>query len=165
MTGKTDKQFFFEIQLNWLNAKRGVLFAKDAEGMLHVATPPKFGGEGRPWTPEHFFLSAISSCFMTTYLAFAKKFGIQISHFDCNIIGEIEMIEGKYKFTQINLYPRIYIPDETLREKATRALEKTHKYCLITNSVSADIIYHSQVLINPDLSIPAGNKKEVEFNY
>jgi organic hydroperoxide reductase OsmC/OhrA len=165
MTGKTGKQFFFEIQLNWLNAKRGILFAKDAEGMLHVATPPKFGGEGRPWTPEHFFLSAISSCFMTTYLAFAKKFGIQISHFDCNIIGEIEMIEGKYKFTQINLYPRIYIPDETLREKAARALEKTHKYCLITNSVSADIIYHSQVLINPDLSIPAGNKKEVEFNY
>jgi peroxiredoxin-like protein len=151
MTGKTNKQFLFEVQLNWLTAKKGVLFAKDAEGTLHVATPPVFGGEGKPWTPEHFFLSAISSCFMTTYLAFAQKSGFEISHFDCNIIGQIEIVDGRYKFTTINLYPKVYIADESLREKAAAVLEKTHKYCLITNSVNADIFYHSEVLIAPEI--------------
>ena len=48
MAGKTDKRFLFEVQLNWLTGKRGIIAAKDAEGTLHVATPPKFGGEGNP---------------------------------------------------------------------------------------------------------------------
>lgn len=149
MAGKTDKKFFFEVQLNWLADTRGILSAKDAKGTIHVATPPEFGGKGKPWTPEHMFLSSISSCFMSTYLAFARKLHFDISHFGCNAIGQIEVINGKYKFTNINLYPKVYIADETLREKANLALEKTHKYCLITNSVNADIFYHSELLADP----------------
>ncbi len=148
MTGKTDKQFFFEVQLNWLADTRGILSAKDAKGTVHVATPPVFGGEGKPWTPAHLFLSSISSGFMTTYLAFAKKLHFNISHFECDTIGQIEVIDGRYKFTNINLYPKVYIADETLREKANLALEKTLKYCFITNSVNATIIYHSEVLVH-----------------
>ncbi len=163
MSGKTEKHFIFEVQLNWLSAKKGILSAKDAEGSLHIATPPKFGGEGKPWTPEHYFLSAISGCFMTTFLAFAQKTGLHPSHFDCSIIGQIEIVEGKYKFTKIDLYPRVYIENDISREKAQLVLEKTHKYCLITNSVSADIFYHSQILINPNPLIPARNIREGEF--
>lgn len=73
MKGKTDKQFLFEVKLNWQEKNRGILSAVDADGTIDVATPPEFGGEGNPWSPEHLFLSAVSSCFMTTYLAFAKK--------------------------------------------------------------------------------------------
>lgn len=148
MAGKTDKQFFFETQLNWLIGTRGILSANDAKGTIHVATPPAFGGEGKPWTPEHLFLSSISSSFMTTYLAFARKNQLDISHFECNIIGQIELIEGRYKFTNINLYPKVYIANEDLREKATLIMEKTHKYCLVSSSVNADIFYHSEVLLD-----------------
>jgi peroxiredoxin-like protein len=162
MPGKTDKQFLVEVQLNWLNAKKGILHANDAEGTIHVATPPKFGGEGKPWTPEHLFLSSISSCFMSTYLAFAQKAGFQIAHFDCNAIGQIEISEGRYRFTNINLYPRIYIADESLREKAAAALEKTHKCCLISNSVNATIFYHSEILVIPGAE---PGKKEPESEY
>lgn len=149
MAGKTDKQFLFEVQLNWLADTRGILSAGDANGTIHVATPPRFGGEGKPWTPEHFFLSSISSCFMTTYLAFAKKLNFSISDFECNAIGQIEIVDGKYKFTNINLYPRIYIAAEAFREKANLALEKTHQNSLVTNSVHADVFYHSEILVTP----------------
>ena len=149
MPGKTEKQFLFEVQLDWLSAKKGMLSAKDAEGSIHVAIPPKFGGEGRPWTPEHLFLGAITSSFMNTYLAFAQKAGFQLLHFDCSTVGQIEIVEGKYRFTIINLYPKIYIAAETLREKATAALEKTHRSCLIANSVHADIFYHSEIRVAP----------------
>lgn len=156
MAGKTDKQFFFEVQLNWLADTRGILSAKDASGTIHVAMPPEFGGEGRPWTPEHLFLSSISSCFMTTYLSFARKLRFELSHFDCNTIGQIEIIDGKYKFTNINVYPKVYIAEEALREKANMAMEKTHKYCLITNSVNAAVFYHSEVVSDPhSKSVPA----------
>ena len=163
MRGKTDKQFFFEVQLNWLADTRGILSAKDANGTVHVATPPKFGGEGKPWTPEHLFLSSISSCFMTTYLVFAKKLGFTISKFDCVAIGQIGIVNRKYQFTDINLYPKVYIIDETLREKANLAMIKTQKNSLVASSVNATIFYHSEILTeaNPT-SISSNSRKQLQ---
>ena len=160
MAGKTDKQFLFEMRLNWLAGTRGILSARDAEGTISIATPPRFGGEGRPWTPEHFFLSSICGSFMTTYLAFAKKNQFSISGLECNAIGQIAVVDGRYKFTQIDLYPKIYLNAESLREKANLVLEKTHKYSLITNSVNATVFYHSEILVNAT----ANNMKPAESN-
>ena len=175
MTGKTDKQHFFEVELNWLSDKQGILSAKNAAGSIYVATPLEFGGEGKHWTPEHLFLSSISSCFMTTYLAFAQKLHFAISHFECNILGRIEIIDGKYKFTNIDLYPKVYIADEGIRDKASLAMEKTHKYCLISNSVNAEVYYHSEILNDPHpknkkgdttaRSMNSVNKVALETNY
>jgi peroxiredoxin-like protein len=147
MKGKTDKQFLFEVKLNWQEKNKGILSASDAEGTIDVATPPEFGGEGKPWSPEHLFLSAVSSCFMTTYLAFAKKLQFEIANFECNTIGQIEIVNGKYKFTLINVYPKIFVSNESVRQKANMALEKTHKYCLISNSINAAIFYHSEIKV------------------
>ncbi len=153
MKGKTDKQFLFEVKLYWQEKNNGILSAVDADGTIDVATPPEFGGEGKPWSPEHLFLSSISSCFMTTYLAFAKKLQFEITNFECNTIGQIEIVNGKYKFTLINVYPKISVADETLKEKANTALEKTHKYCLISNSINAAIFYHSEILIDKKVEL------------
>jgi organic hydroperoxide reductase OsmC/OhrA len=147
---KSDKQFLFEVQLKWLEKNRAVLWADDVSNLLHVATPVKFGGEGKEWSPEHLFLNSITSSYMTTFLLFAKKISAEIIHFECSCIGQIEIVNGKYKFTNINLYPKIYIQDETLREKAILAVQKTQNYCLVANSVDAAIIYHTQVLIDSD---------------
>jgi len=147
MISKTTQHFAFDVNLNWLTDNKGILSGKKVNGSIHVATPPEFGGEGKPWTPEHLFLGAISSCFMTTYLVFAKKLHFEISDFECSAIGQVEIIDGRYKFTTIDLYPKIFIADEALREKANLAIEKTHKHCLISNSVNADIYYHSQVFL------------------
>ncbi len=149
MTGKTDRQFLFDVQLNWLADKRGILSAKDVAGTLHVATPPVFGGEGKPWSPEHLFLGSISSCYMTTLLAFAQKLNVEISRFECEVIGQVALSEGKYKFTVINLYPKIVVAHEALREKMNQVVQKTNKYCLITNSVNAPVYYHTELLVYP----------------
>jgi peroxiredoxin-like protein len=147
---KTDKQFLFEVKLNWISKNRGILHANDVYDTLHVATPQQFGGEGREWSPEHLFLSAISSCYMSTFLAFAKKMHFEISHFECEVIGQIKLVNGKYAFTTINVYPSIFIATEKIKEKVTLAIEKTQKYCLISNSVNAAILYHTKVLNEKD---------------
>lgn len=149
MQTRIGKQFLFEVKLDWMTEKKGVLSAKDAEGELHIATPLKPGIE-RVWTPEHFFLSSISGCFMTTYIAFAKKYDFEVSNFECNSIGLVDMVDDKYKFTHIDLYPKVYINSEELREKAELAMEKTHQHCLITNSVNADVFYHSEIQVVSD---------------
>lgn len=149
MSGKRDKQFFFEAKLNWLSGTRGLLNAKGAAGAIHVATPAAFGGEGNSWSPEHLFLSSIIGCFMSTFIAFTQKLDFDIVKLECSAIGQIEIVEGKYKFTHINLYPKLLVANNEVKERAKLALEKTQKYCLISNSVNAAILYHSQILIEP----------------
>ena len=143
---KKDKQFFFEMKLNWLTSDRGILTSATVKDSIRVATPPEFGGEKGQWSPEDLFLGAISSCFMTTYLSFVKKMGFSIAHFECNAIGQVALVEGRYEFTTINVYPKVYIADDEVREKAITALQKTQKYCLISNSVKSQIVYHGEVL-------------------
>jgi organic hydroperoxide reductase OsmC/OhrA len=148
MTNKTDKQFFFQVQLDWVSKFHGVLTARDAEGAIQVATPPEFGGdEAKPWTPEHLFLSAICSCFMSTLLSYTKKSKLEMPDFKCEAIGQIEIVNGKYKFTNINLYPKLYIFEEQHRNDANIILEKTQKYCLVSNSINATLFYHSEIIL------------------
>jgi organic hydroperoxide reductase OsmC/OhrA len=141
-----EKEFLFEAQLNWLSKHRGILTSHEVKDTIHVATPPVFGGEGHEWSPEHLFLGSLSSCFMSTYLLFAKKLAVDISRFECDIIGRVQLVEGKFQFTIIDIYPRIHVVNEESFAAARLALEKTQKYCLVSNSVSAELIYHPEIL-------------------
>ena len=146
LNSKRDQPFHFEIRLDWLELKRGIFSSTDVRDTLRVATPKTFGGEGEEWSPEHLFLGAVSSCYMTTFLAIAEKMGIEITHYDCQAIGQIEMTEGKYRFAKVDLYPKAYIANEAFREKLVSALEKAQKYCLVSNSINCPVIYHTVIL-------------------
>ena len=148
ISGKLDKKFLFQTQLNRLENKRGIISAQDVRDTIRVALPQAFGGKGDEWSPEHLFLGSISSCFFTTYLVFADKLQFDVSHFECQAIGQIEIVEGRYEFTTVNIYPKIYITDEASRQKAMTALEKAQRYCLISNSIKSKIIYHGEVLLD-----------------
>ncbi len=154
-SGKTDKQFLFETQLDWLQGNKGILTADGTGAGIYVTLPTVFGGDGGDWSPEHLLLCSVSSSYMTTYLAYAKKLGFAITHFTCQAIGQIELVNGKYRFTNINLYPKISIADESWRKKADEAVEKTHQYCLVGNSLSAAIFYHSRVVLDEHPKQPA----------
>ncbi len=143
---KTDKQFFFEAGLNCLSDDRGVLYAHGVKEIIHVSAPAAFGGTGKEWSPEHLLLSAVLSCYMSTFLGISKKMNLPVSQFECNAIGQVELVKDKYQFTNINIYPKISITHAEMREKAGKAAEKTQQNCLISNSLQAVIIYHTEIL-------------------
>src|SRR5664279_2541514 len=91
---------------------------------------------------------------MSTFISFAKKSAFIFTHLECNVIGQVELQEGRYKFTIINVYPKIYINDISLTEKANEIVQKTQKYCLISNSINAGIIYHTQIVEDKYVSKP-----------
>lgn len=136
--------FLFGTDMSWVDGKRSVLTANDAEGSIYVETPVAFGGQGKPWTPEHLFLGSISSCLISTYLALAGKFQFSIRGMKCGAIGQVELVDGRYKFTQVDLYPVISVEEES-REKAEKAFEKATKHCLVTNSLGIPVFYHSEI--------------------
>lgn len=42
MSGIADKHFLFEVKLNWLANKTGILLSNETTGTIQVATPPQF---------------------------------------------------------------------------------------------------------------------------
>lgn len=56
----------------WASGRTGIAKCDSATNVIHFAAPPQFGGmEGR-WTPEHLILTALASCFTTTFQAIAE---------------------------------------------------------------------------------------------
>ncbi|GAB2816668.1 OsmC family protein [Ferruginibacter profundus] len=150
MIAKTDKhQYYFQVQLNWQEGCKGILTANDVKDVIRVATPPEFsGGVADMWSAEHLLLSALSSSFMSTYLAFAAKEKLAIAHFECSTIGQIGLVEGHLEFININLFPKIYVEKQEDIVTANEVLTKTYKHCIVANSIKAHLIHHGQVLLN-----------------
>lgn len=143
---KTDKTYFFEVDLSWISGQTGVLSSKETDTPLQVSTPPVFGGEGRDWSPEQLLLSAVSSCFMSTLLFFLKKQPVTITHLECNAIGQVHPVNGHLQFTHIDLYPKIYVAAEAEIEAVSAALQKTHEGCLVANTLNIKVVHHTEVL-------------------
>jgi len=144
---KNNKPIIFSTDLHWTNDKSGTVSLLSSGKELLVSTPPEFGGPDGDWSPEHLFLSSITSCFMSTYLVFVNKIKIENTGFECTATGQVELIDGKFRFTYIHIYPKAFVGNEADFEKAQIALEKAKKYCLISNSINAEIIQHPEVVI------------------
>lgn len=143
---KNGKRIVFDVRLDWLSNQKGVITANDAKGPIYVATPPAFGGGEQEWSPEHLFLGSINSCFMSTYLFFARKMNFEITHFECHVIGQIELVEGGFRFTHIGVFPTVYISDPDLKGVAQAAMEKAQKHCLVSQAVSVEILYNGKII-------------------
>ncbi|WP_143055575.1 OsmC family protein [Flavobacterium terrigena] len=64
----------YKVNTSWKYERLGIIKSTVLDSIIEVATPPEFtGGIARIWTPEHLLIGAISSCFMTTFLAAAEK--------------------------------------------------------------------------------------------
>ena len=140
-----NEPIIFHTLVHWIGNKKGILKADDVAGNIYVSTPPQFGGEGKDWSPEHLLLGAVNSCFMSTLLAFARKFGVAISNFECVVTGQIELVNGHYEFTQVDIYPKLYIVEEEQRGKAEQLLLTTSKHCLVTASLKCRVVYHTEI--------------------
>lgn len=148
MIAKTDKhQYYFEVQLHWQEGRKGIITAPDVKDTIKVATPSEFaGGVPDMWSPEHLFLSSLSSSFMTTYLALAEKHDLKVAHYDCNVIGQVALVEGHLEFTSINLFPKIYVAGADDIVKGNEVLMKTYKHCIVTNSIKPHLVQHGAVM-------------------
>ena len=138
----------YNVNLKWNAERVGEVSSPELRSKIEVATPPQFpkGVEGI-WSPEHFFTAAVNSCFMTTFLAIAENFRLEFKEFNCNAVGVLEQVKGKYLMTEVILNPTLVITKEEDKEKALRVLDKSEKACLISNSIN------SKVSLNPTVTL------------
>ena len=131
--------FYYETGVEWAGEKRGRL-RSPALPEIEVATPPEFRGHENVWSPEHLFVAAVNSCFMTTFLAIAEASKLDFVSFAAGAVGKLERQDGRgYAVTEIVVRPRLTVLRTQDAERAARILEKAEKQCLISNSVRSAV--------------------------
>ncbi len=136
----------YPVDLNWIADRKGEVFSPGLEEKISVATPPEFP-KGMPgiWSPEHLFTAAVSSCFMTTFLAIAENSKLEFKDLSCPAKGKLEKVEGRFVMSEIALEPHLSILNEEDREKAERILQKAEKACLISNSITSKVTLETKI--------------------
>lgn len=138
----------YKVDLKWSSERKGEISSPVLEQKIEVATPPEFPkGMAGIWSPEHLFTAAVSSCFMTTFLAIAENSNLEFSNLRCPAEGIIGKTDGKFAMTEIILKPVLTIPNEADKEKAEKVMVKAEKACLISNSITSNVHLETEVLV------------------
>lgn len=138
----------YETDLTWIKNKTGKLSSEKLDDEIEIATPPEFpGGVEGVWSPEHLFISAASSCFMTTFLAIAEFSKLEFDDLEIKATGTLGKRDGKFEMTEIILKPKLVITNERFLKKAYRILEKAEAACLITRSMKTEVKSEPEVVV------------------
>lgn len=147
MSAKPNKPLIFATDLHWSGDYRGIVSSHSTNHSVIITTYPDITAKENEWSAEHLFLSAVTSSLLSTYLELVKKMNFENAGFECTATGQVEIIDGKLKFTYIHVYPKALVTNDADMEKAQLALEKAKHTCPIYNSINAEIVQHPEVVI------------------
>jgi organic hydroperoxide reductase OsmC/OhrA len=138
---------YYENRVQWSEEKKGQLTAPGLSA-IEFATPPEFDGHEGLWSPEQYFVAAVNTCVMTTFLAIAHLSKLEYRSYEAQASGKLENIEGQgIQFTEIKIHPRLVISQSKDLERASRILQKVEKHCLISNSIKAVVSLEPEILL------------------
>jgi organic hydroperoxide reductase OsmC/OhrA len=126
----------FRVVAWWSSGRTGLAKSSSAPNALHFAAPPQFGGvEGR-WTPEDLLLSAVASCFTTTFRTLADSAKFEYTDMEVEVYGTVGRTNGGYRFEGIVIRPRLETADEDGARRGLDLLMKTHALCLVSRALA-----------------------------
>lgn len=132
------KVYLYHTSVRWTEQRKGLISCAGKPD-VQVATPPEFKGHEGIWSPEDLFVAAANICLMTTFLAVAERAGLAFSSYESAAEGRLELVEGKFQFTEITLKPVITLKAVADAAKAKELIEKAEANCLISNSMKARV--------------------------
>lgn len=145
----SDTEHLYDVHLEWKEGKIGTLSSPVLNDEITVATPPEFeGGVAGIWSPEHLFVAAVSSCFMTTFTAIAGFSKLDYKNLNVAAVGKMEKIDGKFVISTVTLKAELTIFEENKKDKAIRILEKSEAACLISRSIKTEVHLEPTVLVS-----------------
>ena len=133
--------------------RNGVVHAEGVLSSISFSAPPEFLGEPGRWTPEHFLVAAVASCFVSTFSGIAEKSRLEFASFNLDAEGLLDNSDGIWRFTEIKLRPAVKVQKEEDRDRAIRLLEKTAESCLIARSLQFKITLFPVAKVEEELSV------------
>ena len=135
--------------------RNGVVHAEGVLSCISFSAPPEFLGEAGRWTPEHFLVAAVASCFVSTFSGIAERSQLEFVSFKLDAEGVLGSEDGIWRFAEIKLRPIVNVLKEEYCDRAIRLLEKAGQSCLIARSVQCKVTLLPGVRIEEELSVPA----------
>ena len=147
MITKPNKPVIFATDLFWSAGGHGLVSSHSINHFIPVAMPAAGNIAENEWSAEQLLLNSVISSLLNTYLELSIKAKLDNAGFECTATGQVELVEGKMKFTFIHVYPKAFVKNEADIENALVVLEKAKKVCPLYNSLSAEIIQHSEAVL------------------
>ena len=148
-------QYEYQVKALCAGPRKGVVHAQGILPSISFSAPPEFLGESGRWTPEHFLVASVPSCFVSTFSGIAEKSRFEFVSFNLDAEGVLSNEDGAWRFTEVKLRPVVTILNEEERDKVIRLLEKAEKSCLIARSLQFKVVLFPTVKIEEELSVPA----------
>lgn len=140
----------YQVRAKCTRPRSGVVASDSVPRPISFSTPPEFLGEPGVWTPEHFFVAAVATCYVSTFSGMAEtsKFAFALLEVEAEAI--LEKDENGWRFTEVRLRPVLKIAREQDRERADRLLAKAERSCLIARSISSRVTLEPTVSVVPE---------------
>jgi peroxiredoxin-like protein len=127
--------------------RSGVAIAEGIEPSIAFSAPPEFNGLAGHWTPEHFLVAAVASCFISTFSGMAFNSRLEFNSLEVDTEGIVARDQAGWRFQEVVLRPRLTITHEKDRERGHRLLHKAEKNCLVGRSLACPIILEPALMI------------------
>lgn len=115
---------------------REYIVAIDGKLCIVGSADAAFRGNPALHNPEDLLVSSLSACHMLSYLALCARAGIRVVSYVDEVMGQMASEQGKIRFTEVMLYPRVTIEPGDDLEKARTLHQEAHEICFIANSVA-----------------------------
>lgn len=124
---------------------REYLVESNGKPPLRGSADAHFRGDASLYNPEDMLVAALSACHLLAYLAECARAGIEVTAYEDEARGEMTLIDGKIRFREVVLRPRVEIADAARAEDALALHERAHDQCFIANSVNFPVRHEAVV--------------------
>jgi peroxiredoxin-like protein len=144
-----ENKYVYRATACWMVDKSGMVSAENIPESLEFSAPPEFGGDAEMWTPEHFFLAAVATCFVSTFRSIAEYNKFDTVALDVTVEGVLSKEEGGFRFSEVKIRPVLSLMRDEERERGIKLLYKAERACLISRSLN------SRVSMEPVIQVSA----------
>jgi organic hydroperoxide reductase OsmC/OhrA len=145
----------YETSTEWTHGHQGIACSPKKVDVDVVCPPPFCHERDDLWSPEEFFVSSVEMCLMMTFIYFADRGELPFLSYKSHATGTIGFVDGKAKFTKIDIYPRIEALDERNAKKIRLMLKAAGRNCLVSNSIGAEVRHYPEILVSRPAKVEA----------
>jgi organic hydroperoxide reductase OsmC/OhrA len=147
----------FSVKASSTIVRSGLVIAEGIQPSIAFNAPPEFQGQRGYWTPEHFLVAAVASCFVSTFSGLAAASKFEFLSLNLEAQGIVEKDEVGWKFSEVVLRPRLKIARAQDLDRGNRLLVKAEKNCLIGRSLACPLSMEPEITMNTELVTSESN--------
>jgi peroxiredoxin-like protein len=127
--------------------RSGLAVAEGIEPTIAFSVPLEFKGHAGHWTPEHLFVAAAASCYISTFSGMAFNSNLEFFSLELESEGILTEDHEGWRFLEIVIRPRLLIGRADQKSLGSRLLQKAEDNCLVCRSLACQIVLESALVI------------------